>query len=214
MAHSSVMEDLVIHPVSKAAAVTSMVLLYLQFTDAWLRALALCASLAFAVVETTWLSITNEGPDGEVELRRPFALGHSSFAQFWMNILYTPILLQFYRSTISAAWLRVALFPLNIWLLEVVEGYALIALVGKNIAWSYRGWDAYFDGNIKLLYFFPWLGLGAVVEMSWDIILTPVASAMSPHYATILMFIAFLTLFGAPELRLAILRSSPLKKVD
>eukprot|EP00971_Amphidinium_carterae_P056221 1109428-Amphidinium_carterae.1 len=196
------------NPVFKATIVTSIVLLYLQLTDTRLRALALCASLAFAVVETMWLSITEERMDGQMQLKRPFAWGHSSFAQFWMNILYTPILLQLYRSIISEAWLRVALFPLNVWLLEIVQGYALIALVGRNIAWSYHGWDSYCHGNIKLLYVFPWLGLGAVVEMSWDLLLMPVASALSPHYVGILIFIAFLTLFGAPELKFAILAGS------
>jgi hypothetical protein len=54
-----------------------------------------------------------------------------------------------------------------------VEGYILIYIFSKNIAWEYKGWDAYFNGNIKLQYYLPWLGLGLILELLWDILLLP-----------------------------------------
>jgi len=50
--------------------------------------------------------------------------GFTSFAQWWANVLYLPVGFPLYRLLIAPAWLRIALFPLNLWLLEIIEGYA------------------------------------------------------------------------------------------
>ena len=64
---------------------------------------------------------------------------------------------------------RALLFPLNIWALEIVEGYALIYLYGYNPAWEYRGDDALFHGTIKLSYWRYWLPMGLVLEyLLWN----------------------------------------------
>ena len=100
-------------------------------------------------------------PDGPAWVAQPvtftpFAstcrVGHTTWHQFWANVLYTPILLFAYRTTLpDVPLLRVALFPLNVWLLEVVEGYALMFLFdGRNPAWTYTTDDAYFHGGPAL----------------------------------------------------------------
>jgi hypothetical protein len=37
-------------------------------------------------------------------------------------------------------WVRVVLFPLNIWALELLEGFSLRCIFGFNPAWEYHGW--------------------------------------------------------------------------
>eukprot|EP00520_Triparma_pacifica_P016048 CAMPEP_0118666872 /NCGR_PEP_ID=MMETSP0785-20121206/19462_1 /TAXON_ID=91992 /ORGANISM="Bolidomonas pacifica, Strain CCMP 1866" /LENGTH=172 /DNA_ID=CAMNT_0006561243 /DNA_START=261 /DNA_END=775 /DNA_ORIENTATION=+ len=64
--------------------------------------------------------------------------------------------------------LKVVLFPFNIWWLEIVEGYILLFIFGRNVAWEYRGKFAYFHGTITLEYYPLWLGLGLVLEVLWD----------------------------------------------
>ncbi len=37
-------------------------------------------------------------------------------------------------------WVRIVLFPLNIWALELLEGFSLRCIFGFNPAWEYHGW--------------------------------------------------------------------------
>ncbi|KAJ3160926.1 hypothetical protein HDU86_008288 [Geranomyces michiganensis] len=134
--------------------------------DAKLR--SIIAAAAFSVIEYTFYSNSIETVAGDI-LIRPFdsrcRKGHTTWEQFFANILYTPFLLEVYPVIIAPWWLRIALYPLNIWLLEIVEGYFLIFLYGYNAAWTYRGRDVMFGGNIKLSYAPFWLGLGVAVEV-------------------------------------------------
>jgi hypothetical protein len=136
----------------------------------------------FVVIETCWTTIAHEDTvTGVVSLRGPsqwHKLGHSSFAQFWVNVLFTPALLFCYRSMIDNPYLRVALFPFNVWCLEIVEGYLIMFIFGRNVAWEYKGADAFFHGNIKAQYVFPWLGLGLLVEFIWDRAFLPLAESL------------------------------------
>jgi hypothetical protein len=129
----------------------------------------------------------------------PKALGHSSFAQWWMNILYCPFLIFFYREVITSQLLRVVLFPFNIWLLEIVQGYFLQYLFGTNPAWEYRGWDALFHNNIKLQYYPIWFPLGIVIEVlfNYDIVDMLAAEAF-PYVEQVLTFAIAATLCFSP----------------
>ncbi|KAF9967157.1 hypothetical protein BGZ70_010557 [Mortierella alpina] len=110
--------------------------------------------------------MTVEAPDGTVSVK-PFAgrPGHTTLHQYIMNVFYIPVLIHGYHALISSTFLRVLLFPLNIWLLEVIQGYTLIYLIGYNAAWTYRGYDAFFHGTIKLAYVHHWLMMGAALEL-------------------------------------------------
>ncbi|KAF9438910.1 hypothetical protein BGZ76_003270 [Entomortierella beljakovae] len=120
----------------------------------------------FSCTEYTFYTMTIEEPDGTVSLR-PFAgrPGHTTVHQYIMNVFYIPILIQGFHALITPTWLRVLLFPINIWVLEIIQGYTLIYLIGYNAAWSYRGYDAFFHGNIKLAYVHYWLMMGAGLEL-------------------------------------------------
>ena len=62
-------------------------------------------------------------------------------------------------------WLQpavgIALFPIAVWSIEIVQGYALIFLFRRNVAWWYHGRDAFFRGTIKLGHWWAWLLLVA-----------------------------------------------------
>ncbi|RKP25927.1 hypothetical protein SYNPS1DRAFT_28358 [Syncephalis pseudoplumigaleata] len=153
--------------------------LVLMLVAAWWSATSLDAKLrslvnaaAFSVIEFTFYAMTVEMPNGDI-LLRPFdprcRKGHTTVHQFICNVIYTPILLDVYVDAVPYWPLRVLLFPLNIWLLELVQGYVLIYLHGYNPAWTYYGKDAYFHGNIKLSYWPFWIALGGAVELAYPV---------------------------------------------
>ncbi|GMH58065.1 hypothetical protein TrLO_g15931 [Triparma laevis f. longispina] len=139
------------------------------------RAGACLAAIGFILIETTWTTIAKEDPKtGNVSLSLKIdKLGHSSFAQFWSNIIWTPMIMYGYRSVVTTWWMRIVLFPLNIWWLEIVEGYILMFLFGRNVAWEYRGKLSFFHGNITLQYYVPWALLGGVFEFAWAPVIEP-----------------------------------------
>ncbi|KAJ3240832.1 hypothetical protein HDU81_002685 [Chytriomyces hyalinus] len=68
-------------------------------------------------------------------------------------------------------WLRVLMFPLLVWGLEVVEGFVLIGMYGWNPAWIYSGDNAYLLGTIHLGHGKFWLLLGGLMEAGlWSVI--------------------------------------------
>ena len=112
--------------------------------------------------------------------KKRFAMGHTTWAQFVCNILYVPVLLVTYRRVVENSWHRVILFPINIWLLEIIQGYSLMFLAGRNLAWFYDTSDAMFHGNIRLYYAFVWWPFGFVVESLWDTVITVIAKETNP----------------------------------
>lgn len=98
---------------------------------------------------------------------------YTSVAQFVANVLYAPLLLDGYAALLmwaTPAALRqlggavayVLAFPLNVWLLEVVQGHAIVAVYGRNVAWCYSDYaDARCNGCIRLGHGPFWVGLGA-----------------------------------------------------
>ncbi|RKP05086.1 hypothetical protein THASP1DRAFT_33086 [Thamnocephalis sphaerospora] len=150
-------------------ALTTAGWIYLLEPDVKLRAIFHAA--CFSVIEFTFYSVTVEMPNGDIILR-PFSkdcrAGHTTIQQFFANVFYTPILVDVYFALMPDYWLlRVLLFPINIWLLEVVEGYVLTFLYGYNPAWVYYGHDVFFSNNIKLSYWPYWLMLGGVLELAF-----------------------------------------------
>merc|ERR1711920_248203 len=90
-----------------------------------------------------------------------------SWAQFWGNLLYIPLLLDAYLTLFSGApLLGVVLFPLNVWLLEIVEGHVIIWVYGRNVAWCYSDYaGCYCNGCVRLGHAPFWLGLGAMATV-------------------------------------------------
>jgi len=161
----------------KTVFLLGLIWLHVELTTPTHRAAACLTALAFVGIETTWTTISSEDSSGAVSIQHPAKwlsnIGHSSFAQFWSNVVFAPLIMHGYRSLLAGTTLpfrlaRVALFPFNIWGLEIVEGYVIMMVFGRNVAWEYTGRDAWFHGNVKGDYWLPWLGLGAVVELLWE----------------------------------------------
>jgi hypothetical protein len=155
------------------AVVLTMIGVWYQVVPLESKLRAVVNAAAFALVEFTFYSVTIQTPEGEVYFR-PFSkdrrAGHTTWQQFYANILYTPILMDVYYYILADYWmLRVLLFPINIWLLEIIVGYVLIFLYGYNPAWVYYGKGALFSGNIKLPYAIYWLLFGGVLEIYYPL---------------------------------------------
>jgi hypothetical protein len=187
----------------KAAFLMELVIAYMNLTNDLHRAGAVIGALMFVIIETFWVTITSEDKAGNVTITGwTGKLGHSSFAQFWSNVIFTPLILFLYRDIVTNPILRVLLFPFNIWLLEIIEGYVIMFLFGKNVAWEYRGNDAYFHGNIKLGYTGPWIALGLVVELAWNPLILPLAVELETSGAVlpVLILAGVVTLIYSPRM--------------
>ena len=142
---------------------------------------ALLAAGCFSAIEFCFYKLTGEDPATGAVTWAPFGQpGHTTLHQFWANVMYTPVLLAQAASGGAGggggvSWLHVVLFPLWIWLLEIVEGYTLMLLFGHNPAWSYSGRRAFFHGNITLGHAPFWVGLGAAVHYGGYAVLTAAA---------------------------------------
>ena len=116
---------------------------------------AVCAAAAYSGIEFVF-TFLHEGE------------AFTSFAQFWGNLLYTPVLLDGYwwllapqQRGVPGAALYVLLFPLNVWLLEIVLDRVFIAVYGRNVAWCYcTSADHGCGGAVRLGHGVFWLMLG------------------------------------------------------
>ncbi|KAF4656771.1 hypothetical protein FOL47_008749 [Perkinsus chesapeaki] len=164
-------------PLMASLMVPIIFALWFTFTDFTGKIMSFCGAVMYAFIESTYLTF-HEGHF------------HSSFAQFWCNIWYNPIVTEVYRRhaipaltnllvensqffqahfgedpLVLASVLAVCLMPLNIWCLEVVQGYLIIFLYGKNIAWDYSySKFAVMHGNCNLTMFPEWLAFGLILE--------------------------------------------------
>ena len=227
--------------VYKYLALLCIVFFYYNNTTSTTRALGLVAACGFVAIETFWTTITVEdSATGLVSITslsslltlQPGTIGHSSFAQFWVNVIFTPFLLNGYREFFDwfigsygimlgpiplVSVVRIIMFCCNVWLLEIVEGYLIMFLCGRNIAWEYRGADAWFHGNIKLQYAMPWMVLGFLVESFFEPFILPSAQYVvkSGVFPNVLMTVVFITAFFSPRLNgLSILKAVKGEKLD
>ncbi|KAF9361582.1 hypothetical protein BGX26_001587 [Mortierella sp. AD094] len=117
-----------------------VVIQWVHATSLAVKIQCLVGAALFSCTEYTFYTMTVEAPDGTVTVK-PFAgrPGHTTVHQYIMNVFYIPILIHGYHALIAPTWLRILLFPINIWILEIIQGYTLIYLIGYNAAWTYRG---------------------------------------------------------------------------
>lgn len=97
---------------------------------------------------------------------------YTSLGQFLGNLLYTPVLLDAYGSWFGSSPLAyILLFPVNIWVLEVIVGYLIIFLWGYNVAWEYSDYsDSYISGCIRIGHGVWWLGLGGICYIVYPVL--------------------------------------------
>lgn len=90
---------------------------------------------------------------------------YTSLAQFLGNVLYMPVLVDVYGDFFqSSPTLYVLLFPVNIWLLEIIQGIAIRWIWGRNVAWCYADYaDELLGGLIRIGHALWWWGLGLLL---------------------------------------------------
>jgi hypothetical protein len=91
-----------------------------------------------------------------LERGRPY----TSFAQLFSNLLYVPVLLDWYGFVLQDQPIAyVLLFPINIWVLEIIVGHFVICLYGHNVAWCYEDYaDSFCNSCFRLGHGPFWLG--------------------------------------------------------
>jgi hypothetical protein len=135
--------------------VVSVFLGWLMLTDLSSKIRSLLGAVCFYFIESTYVWFHG----------KPF---HSTFAQFWNNIWSHPLIADIYFTGIlsdSGPVVRIALYPLVIWGLELVQCTVLKSVYGRNIAWDYTGNRfSRFGGAIDLGMAIEWWLLGAAME--------------------------------------------------
>lgn len=97
---------------------------------------------------------------------------YTSMAQFVANVLYMPLLVDLYSHFLwRFPFLYMSLFPMNIWLLEIVQGLAIQWIYGRNVAWCYADYaDELFNGLIRIGHAIWWWGLGVALWLFYPFI--------------------------------------------
>ncbi|CAE7875776.1 CRWN1, partial [Symbiodinium microadriaticum] len=92
---------------------------------------------------------------------------YTSAAQFGANLIYMPVLVDVYGYFLKdlSCW-YILLFPLNIWMLEIVQGILICFTFGHNVAWCYADYaDEFFWGFARVGHAIWWWGLGFLLWM-------------------------------------------------
>ena|SRR5438552_3287179 len=90
----------------------------------------------------------------------------TTIEQFVLTFFLSPFIIQIDRTLSSHGynilWI-VFIYPILVWIFEIVGGFTLLYYFGNNNAWTYTTSDALFCGMIRLHYFliFSLLGLMA-----------------------------------------------------
>ena len=141
---------------------------------AWASASAkrqgLAAAAVFACLEVVFTGVVDGVPPLPPARRSASAIlsavrrcGYTTAEMFVFNVLYYPVgTVWYWRVLQSHYWLRLALFPVWVWIAELLGGGYLL------FVWNRRAWDYrqsrfnMFDGLIRLDYLPVWIVLGVL----------------------------------------------------
>ncbi len=96
--------------------------------------------------------------------------GHTTLTQFILNLIIMPLLVYWYHRKIANHWTRILLFPIVLWICEIIQGTLLVLYYGHNPIWNYTGDYAYFGGMIRLDYVHWWLFCGILEVIGWELL--------------------------------------------
>ena len=101
---------------------------------------------------------------------------HTTIEQWLCNILTIPIALDAYKWVIPNMLIRIALMPLDVWSVEILQTILLVSLYGFNPAWNYTGKrGSRLNGAIRLTMFPEWWILGCAIECIFPSLLSLVS---------------------------------------
>jgi|SRR3989304_6878236 len=113
-------------------------------------------SLLFATIEYLYTSYRSKGH------------GYTTFQQFCISFALVPFVFIWdkfmtdrYNSIIT-----ILLYPIVLWIVEIVGGFTMIYYYEYNPAWTYNTTDSLFMGQIKLSNYFNFLFLGIIFHYS------------------------------------------------
>jgi len=136
---------------------TISLVLLLGYFSIWLsyplstKLLTTACALVYSCMEYTFTTIER-------------SKGYTSFAQFFSNIIYIPVLLMVYPHFITSRAVYVLFFPMNIYALEIIQHFLIIKPIwGFNAAWNYKDYsDELLGGVIRTGHAPAWWGLGVI----------------------------------------------------
>jgi hypothetical protein len=147
---------------ARFASVVVLMGIWLVFYPLPVKIRTFVAATLYTFIEYTFTTLN----DGE---------GFTSFAQFWGNLLYTPVVLDVYWALINPnegtfqKVVYVLLFPCNIWLLEIVLDRLYLIIHGRNVAWCYHEYsDCAVGGCIRLGHGVYWLAMGVLCLLIYE----------------------------------------------
>jgi hypothetical protein len=155
---------------ARQAAVAAIVLGWLLLYPRALQLRSLISSLAYTVIEWNFTKLSDNGK------------AFTSLAQFWGNLVYTPVLLDAYwylffggggggGGGVVATLLYVLFFPLNVWVLELVLDRLFILCYTRNVAWCYCTYsDAACGGALRLGHGVWWLLMGVGCRIGFPLL--------------------------------------------
>lgn len=139
----------------KSVLITSLFTIWWTLSDASLRSRSIFAAFAFFAIESVYLQL-----QGKRKL--------STFAQFWNNVWSHWFISDLYfvhTMSGTSAIFRILLYPLVIWVLEIVQSQVIIFVYGRNVAWDYSGHKlARLNGSIHLGMWPEWMLLACAME--------------------------------------------------
>lgn len=117
-----------------------------------------CFALAsfFSFVEFIWRGF-HEDPVTQIKYFAMFDIKrcNTSKEQFLLNLFFSPITLHLYKYLINNIYLQFILFPLNVWITELVQGSYLLKIHEKRV-WEYKDQYALCNNLISISYIFYW----------------------------------------------------------
>ena len=145
--------------------VASLVIVTLSHTTYEMKVHGVVTSLSFSVIEYLYTY-------------KDTGRGKTTFEQVFINMLTLPVALKLFRVLTDQilfpyvarwAWteyaIRIALFPILVWFVELWEAFVLWLLFGYNPAWDYSKSSAsLFWGAIDYRMWVDWMTLGITME--------------------------------------------------
>ena len=154
---------------ARQSLVAVLVLAWLTLYPHALQLRSFAAAAGYTVIEWNFTRMS----DGKA---------FTSLAQFWGNLIYTPVLLDAYWYLIFGAdsgeadgvistLLYILGFPLNVWLLELVLDRLFIICYTRNVAWCYCTYsDSACGGAVRLGHGIWWLLMGAGCRIGFPLL--------------------------------------------
>ena len=134
----------------------SIMVLWIMFLPLAYKLRAIFGATAYSFIEYTF-TYMNKGK------------AYTSFAQYFGNLVYVPILLDIYAHYLYYnKYFYVLLFPINIWLLEIILDGIFQLIYGRNVAWCYHSYDdSKLNGIIRIGHGKFWILLGIVCYLMY-----------------------------------------------